>query len=379
MTSHKLTVALESRSYSVCIGSGLIAPVSAGEEGDTLLLPRLRGRSGVVVTNETIAPLYLEMVQGWLATAGYESRAVILPDGEASKNYETLQTLYRELFQAGLQRNGFICALGGGVIGDLAGFAAATYMRGVDLIQLPTTLLAQVDSAIGGKNGINLEFGKNLVGTTYQPRVVISEVDFLQSLPEREMRCGFGEVVKYGLLAGDDFISFLEMNRNEILARNPRSLVIMIHLCSRIKADYVERDEFDLLGVRAALNLGHTVGHALEKLTGFGELAHGEAVAIGLVCALKLSRRLGLLSESALERGLELIRHYGLPTRLPAAFASRDIISLMRRDKKSTGGGVPMVLLRSLGDPCLDKHVDPGLLSEVLDECREGGKAVAKN
>jgi 3-dehydroquinate synthase len=369
MTSHKVTVALDNRSYSVCIGSDLIRP-AADAGSDSLLLPRLRGKNGVVVSNETVAPLYLEMVQTWLAAAGYESTAVILPDGEAHKNFQTLQHLYQELFQAGLQRQGFICALGGGVIGDLAGYAAATYMRGIDLLQVPTTLLAQVDSAIGGKNGVNLEFGKNLVGTTYQPRVVISEVDFLSSLPEREMRCGFGEVVKYGLLAGDDFISFLEMNHNEILARNPRSLAIMIHSCSRIKADYIERDEFDLLGVRAALNLGHTVGHALEKLYDFEKLAHGEAVAIGLVCALKLSFRLELLSESALQRGLDLLSLYGLPMSIPAELEISDIISLMRRDKKSTGG-LSMVLLRGLGDPCLDNNLDPGLLREVLEECRE--------
>ncbi|MBN2810082.1 MAG: 3-dehydroquinate synthase [Deltaproteobacteria bacterium] len=365
MTSHKLTVALESRSYSIHIGSGLI---KAG--GDSLLLPRLRGHHGVVVTNTTIAPLYLRQVQEWLAAAGYESTAIILPDGEEFKNHEVLQRLYHEMFQAGVQRNGFVCALGGGVVGDLAGYAAATYMRGIDLIQVPTTVLAQVDSSIGGKNGVNLDVGKNLVGTTYQPRVVISDVDFIASLPEREFLCGLGEVVKYGLLAGADFISFLEMNRVEIAERKPRSLAIMTHSCSRIKADFVVRDEHDLLGVRAALNLGHTVAHALEKTYAYQKLGHGEAVAVGLVCALALSQTMKLLSEAAFQRALKLLDLYGLPMLVPADADPEILVNLMRRDKKA-GRGLSMVLLRGLGDPFLDENIDAGLLREIIDKCKK--------
>ena len=365
MTSHKLTVSLESRSYSIYIGSGL---TKVG--GDGLLLPRLRGNQGVVVTNTTIAPLHLRRVQEWLATAGYESTAIILPDGEEYKNHEVLQRLYQEIFKAGLQRNGFICALGGGVVGDLAGFAAATYMRGVDLIQLPTTILAQVDSAIGGKNGVNLEVGKNLVGTTYQPRVVISDVDFIATLPERECLCGLGEVVKYGLLAGDDFISFLEMNQADIMKRNPRSLAIMAHSCSRIKADYVVRDEYDLLGVRAVLNLGHTVGHALEKMYAYQDLAHGEAVAIGLVCALSLSVSMKLLAEAGFQRALQLLQLYDLPMLVPVEADPDELIDLMRRDKKA-GRGLSMILLRALGEPYLEENIDAGLLRETLERCKK--------
>lgn len=334
------------------------------------MIPRLRGNQGVVVTNTTIAPLYLRRVQEWLSGAGYESTAIVLPDGEEYKNLDVLRRLYQEIYKAGIQRNGFICALGGGVIGDLAGYAAATYMRGIDLIQLPTTILAQVDSAIGGKNGVNLEVGKNLVGTTYQPRVVISDVDFIDSLPERESLCGYGEVVKYGLLAGDDFISFLEMNQPEIVARNPRSLAIMTHSCSRIKADYVVRDEHDLLGVRAALNLGHTVAHALEKIDAYQKLGHGEAVAIGLVCALSLSLTMKLLSEPAFQRALKLLQLYGLPMQIPSPADPDEIIDLMRRDKKAASG-LAMVLLRGLGDPFLDDNVDLGLLRETLERCKQ--------
>ena len=365
MPSHKLTVSLESRSYSIYIGSGLI---KAG--ADTALLPQLRGKKGVVVTNTTIAPLYLERVQAWLAASGYESSAIIIADGEEYKSHAVLQDLYRQMFEAGLQRNSFICALGGGVVGDLAGYAAATYMRGIDLIQLPTTILAQVDSAIGGKNGVNLEFGKNLVGTTYQPRVVISDVDFIASLPERESLCGFGEVVKYGLLAGEDFISFLEMNHPEIIKQDPRSLASMILSCSRIKADYVVRDEYDLLGVRAVLNLGHTVGHALEKMYAYRQLAHGEAVAIGLVCALSLSVAMNLLAESGFQRALQLIQLYGLPMLVPADADVDELINLMRRDKKA-GRGLSMILLRGLGDPYLEENIDSGLLHEILEKCKQ--------
>ncbi|MCK5680066.1 3-dehydroquinate synthase [bacterium] len=365
MPFHKLTVSLESRSYPIHIGAGLTASKSAAQ-----IVPRLRGQHGVVVTNTTIAPLYLDRVQKWLRAAGYESTAIILPDGEKYKSHETLLSLYQNMFRAGLQRNSFVCALGGGVIGDLSGYAAATYMRGVDLLHIPTTILAQVDSAIGGKNGVNLEAGKNFIGTTYQPRVVISDVDFIETLSEREILGGLGEVIKYGLLAGDDFISFLEMNKSEILARDPRCLATMIHFCSRIKADYVVRDEYDRLGVRAALNLGHTVGHALEKLFDYQKFTHGEAVAIGLVASLVLAHDMNLLTEVALERSLQLLRAFGLPMQIPEAADVDEMIALMRRDKKAENG-LSMVLLKALGDPHLENDIDPVRLNRVLTKCKK--------
>ncbi|MCK5915336.1 MAG: 3-dehydroquinate synthase, partial [Deltaproteobacteria bacterium] len=364
MPFHKLTVSLESRSYPIHIGSGLTNTGSPAE-----LVPRLRGEHGVVITNTTVAPLYLKRVQNWLLRAGYTCSAIILPDGEEYKNHETLLGLYQDMFEAGLQRNSFVCALGGGVVGDLAGYAAATYMRGVDLLQIPTTILAQVDSAIGGKNGVNMEGGKNLVGTTYQPVAVISDVDFIATLPEREILSGLGEVLKYGLLAGDDFISFLEMNQTEILARDPRSLATMIHFCSRIKTDYVVRDEYDRLGVRAALNLGHTVGHALEKLFSYQRFTHGEAVAIGLVASLLLAHEMGLLSEAARDRSLRLLGLFGLPMQIPDTAEVDKIIELMRRDKKAEKS-LSMLLLHGLGDPHLENDIDPLTLCKVLQECK---------
>lgn len=365
MTFHKLTVALPARAYPIYIGSGLTETKSASE-----LIPILYGQQGVVVTNTTIAPLYLERVRKWLGDAGYMNTAIILPDGEEYKNHETLLHLYQEIFKVGLQRNSFICALGGGVIGDLAGYAAATYMRGVDFLQIPTTILAQVDSAIGGKNGVNMEGGKNLVGTTCQPRAVISDVDFLATLPEREIISGLGEILKYGLLAGDDFISFLEMNKSEIMARDPRSLATMIHFCSRIKADYVVRDEYDRLGVRAALNLGHTVGHALEKLFAYKQFTHGEAVAVGLTASLVLAHELKLLAEPALLRALKLLQDFKLPMLIPDEVAVDEVITLMRRDKKAEGD-LSMILLHGLGDPHLEKDIDPEVLAEVLEKCKK--------
>ncbi len=365
MPFHKLTVTLPARGYPIYIGSGLTETESASE-----LIPILYGQHGVVVTNTTVAPLYLERVQKWFNKAGYTTSAIILPDGEEYKNHETLLRLYEDIFNSGLQRNSFICALGGGVIGDIAGYAAATYMRGVDLLQIPTTILAQVDSAIGGKNGVNLESGKNLIGTTYQPRVVISDVDFIATLPEREIIGGLGEVLKYGLLAGDDFISFLEMNKHEILSRDSRSLATMIHFCSRVKSDYVIRDEYDRLGVRAALNLGHTVGHALEKLFAYKRFTHGEAVAIGLVASLLLAHDLNLLAESALLRALQLLKAFGLPMQIPDEVEVDKMIALMRRDKKAENG-LSMVLLHGLGDPHLEKDIDPLILAEVLEKCKK--------
>lgn len=364
MTFHKLTVSLQSRSYPIYIGSGLTSTGSAVE-----FVPILRGQNGVVVTNETIASLYLERVQKWLHDAGHTNTAIILPDGEEFKDNKTLIALYQNMFKIGLQRNSFVCALGGGVIGDLAGYAAATYMRGVDLIQIPTTILAQVDSAIGGKNGVNMEGGKNLVGTTCQPRVVISDVDFIKTLPEREIISGLGEVLKYGLLAGDDFISFLEMNKNEILARDPRSLATMIHFCSRIKADFVVRDEYDRLGVRASLNLGHTVAHALEKIYDYKQFTHGEAVAIGLVAALVFAQETKLLSDTASQRSMQLFSSFGLPMQIPEEVDVDNMIEIMHRDKKAEGS-LSMVLLHGLGDPHLEKNIDLIQLKNVLQKCK---------
>jgi 3-dehydroquinate synthase len=330
----------------------------------------MRGQHGVVVTNETIAPLYLEQVQKWLHDAGYTNSAIILPDGEEFKNHEILLGLYEDMFAAGLQRNSFVCALGGGVVGDLAGYAAATYMRGVDLLQIPTTILAQVDSSIGGKNGVNTDGGKNLVGTTCQPRVVISDVDFIKTLPEREILSGLGEVLKYGILAGDDFISFLEMNKNEILERDARSLATMIHFCSRIKADYVVRDEYDRLGVRAALNLGHTVGHALEKIYSYKQFTHGEAVAIGSVAALMFAHEANLLADTALQRALQLFSVFGLPMQIPEELDIDKMVAIMGRDKKAEDN-LSMVLLHGLGDPHLEKDIDLLQLKDVLQKCKQ--------
>jgi len=366
MTVHKLTVPLGAKSYPVIIGSGL----TSGEKSETYL-PHFKGLRGVVITNETVADLHLDRFLNLFAGTEYEVVPLIVADGEQYKNQETLFSLYQQMFDAGLQRDGFVCAFGGGVIGDLAGFAAATYMRGIDLIQVPTTLLAQVDSAIGGKNGINLPVGKNLIGSFYQPRVVLADVDFLETLPDDEFFSGMGEVLKYALIAGDDFVSFLEMNDQQILAKNPKILAGMLHLCCRIKADFVARDELEQLGVRAILNLGHTLGHALEKTSAYVGLKHGAAVAMGLVFAAHLSVEAGVLSTDDLKRILNLLHLFKMDLSVPAEIQGEKLLEVMARDKKTTAGVLKMVLLRNIGQPYLSGDITPDQILAALKKCQQ--------
>jgi 3-dehydroquinate synthase len=364
MTTHKLTVQLGPKSYPIVIGAGL----TATPEGK-VYIPHFRGKRGVVLTNTTVAGLHLERVKNLLAASGYGVQSIIIADGEEYKNADTMLALYQRMYELGLQRDSFICALGGGVIGDLAGFAAATYMRGIDLLHVPTTLLAQVDSAIGGKNGINLPMGKNLVGSFYQPRAVISDVDFLATLPAEEFICGLGEVVKYALIAGEDFVSFLEMNHRDIMEHNPKILSSMLHYCCRVKADFVARDELEQLGVRAILNLGHTVAHALETVSGYRGMKHGTAVAVGLVAAARVSRASGVLPANELQRIITLVELFQLPTTMPPGVDLETLVTVMARDKKVSADRLNMVLLRSIGQPFLQENVSRELLLGALQEC----------
>ncbi|MEA2110206.1 MAG: 3-dehydroquinate synthase [Pseudomonadota bacterium] len=363
---HKLTVSLGTKSYPVIIGSGLIRT----NEGK-VYLPHFKGRQGVIITNETVAGLHLDRLKDLFAGTEYKVTPIVIADGEQYKSQETLFSLYQQMYDAGLQRDGFVCAFGGGVIGDLAGFAAATYMRGIDLLQVPTTLLAQVDSAIGGKNGINLPVGKNLVGSFYQPRAVISDVDFLETLPEDEFFSGMGEVLKYALIAGDDFVTFLEMNYREILAHNPKILAGMLHLCSRIKADFVARDELEQLGVRAILNLGHTLGHALEKAYAYTGIKHGVAVAMGLVFTAYLSVETGSLSDDELQRILGLLQLFKMGLSVPAEVQGEELLEIMARDKKVAADSLKMVLLRNIGRPFLCTEISPDQMLAALEKCKQ--------
>ena len=365
MNIHKLSLQLETDNYPIIIGTGLTS-----KPGGEVHLPHFRSKTGVLITNEIVAALYLEQTQNFFRRAEYSVQPVVIPDGEQYKNREILFSLYEQMYDAGLQRDGFVCALGGGVIGDLAGFAASTYMRGLDLVHLPTTLLAQVDSAIGGKNGINLPMGKNLIGTFHQPRAVISDVDLLSSLPDEEFYSGLGEVVKYALIVGNDFVSFLEMNFQEIMAKVPKIIANMVHYCCRIKADFVARDEKEQLGVRAILNLGHTMAHALETAYAYQGMKHGLAVAKGLIFAAIVSVETGTLSENEFGKISQLLKLFDLDVSLPAEVDEEQLLTTIVRDKKMTTDSLNMILLRNIGQPFLFSKVSIEQLRNALKKWR---------
>jgi 3-dehydroquinate synthase len=351
-----LSVALGSRSYPIHIGAGLI-----GERA--LYAPHLHG-SAAVITNEVVAPLYLARVRSALEASGARVAQVLIEDGEQAKGWQTLDRVIDALLAARLGRDALIVALGGGVVGDLAGFAAAVYQRGVAYIQVPTTLLAQVDSSVGGKTAINHARGKNLVGAFHQPCAVITDVATLDTLPDRELRAGLAEVIKHGAALDAPFFDWLERNVEKILARDRAALVYAVRRSCELKAAIVAQDERES-GQRALLNLGHTFGHAIETATGFGPWLHGEAVAAGMVMAAGLSARAGLLASGDAQRIEALIARAGLPTRGPKLPPERwrELIAL---DKKSAAGRVRFVLLEAVGRATLQAGVEQRLVDEAI-------------
>ena len=300
-----------------------------------------------VVTNPTVADLYLGRVENALAQAGFPVVPIMIPDGEAHKTLATWTHVHDSLLAARLDRKSAVLALGGGVVGDVAGFAAATYQRGIAFIQVPTTLLSQVDSSVGGKTGVNHPLGKNMIGAFYQPKLVVIDTATLATLPERELRAGLAEVIKYGLIRDQDFFAWLERNMQALLARDPEALAHAIEVSCRHKAEVVANDETEQ-GERALLNLGHTFGHAIEAGLGYGTWLHGEAVAAGTVLAARLSARLGWLNESDVERIVNLFAAAGLPTQGPSLGADR-YLELMSHDKKVVSGKSRLILLRAIG------------------------------
>jgi len=358
MTARTLTVALGQRSYPIHIGAGLLGEAA-------LYRPALRGRQVLVVSNDTVAPLYLERVRA--ALEGLEVDSLQLADGEAYKTLTTLGTIYDRLLERAYARDCAIVALGGGVVGDIAGFAAATYQRGVDFIQVPTTLLAQVDSSVGGKTGVNHPLGKNMIGAFHQPRAVIADTATLSTLPERELRAGLAEVIKYGLLGDAEFFDWLEANMEALLARDGEALALAIHRSCADKARIVAADEREA-GQRALLNLGHTFGHAIETGVGYGRWLHGEAVAAGMCMAAELSHRLGWLEASSVERARALIERTGLPVAPPPGLGAAEMQRLMGRDKKVAGGRLRLVLLRGIGHALVTADFDAAALSAVLQD-----------
>lgn len=336
-----LTVALDARSYPIHIGAGLLARAD-------IVLERLKAPMVAIVSNDTVAPLYLEILSNALRGKGVRVTEIILPDGESHKDWQTLNRIYDALLDNRCERATTILALGGGVVGDLAGFAAATYQRGVPFMQMPTTLLAQVDSSVGGKTGINHPRGKNMIGAFHQPRLVLADTDTLDTLPERELRAGLAEVIKYGLIRDASFFEWLELNVGKLLARDSEALTFAIERSCANKAAVVAEDENEA-GVRALLNLGHTFGHAIEAGLGYGRWLHGEAVAAGTVMAAELSRRLGWLSDSDCARIAALLERTGLPTAGPALGADR-YLDLMALDKKVEAGKLRLILLKRIGE-----------------------------
>ena len=362
-TVQTLTVALGERSYPIHIGPGLLGQAA-------LITPHLAQPRVVIVTNTTVGPLYLDRLRGVLEAAGVQTLPIVLPDGEQYKNWETLNRIFDTLLEHRAERKTTLIALGGGVIGDLTGFAAATYQRGVPFIQVPTTLLAQVDSSVGGKTGINHPLGKNMIGAFWQPRVVLADTDTLNTLPDRELSAGLAEVIKYGLIRDLPFLEWLEANIERLLARDAQALTYAIYQSCRNKAEVVAADERER-GQRALLNLGHTFGHAIEAGMGYGNWLHGEAVAAGTLLAADLSRRMGLISADDVVRIADLFRRAKLPTHAPA-LGVETYLAHMGVDKKVEGGRLRFVLLRRLGEAFVTAEVPEALLQAMLSEGTTG-------
>jgi 3-dehydroquinate synthase len=357
MRNLTLNVDLEGRGYPITIGAGLLGDAS-------LILPYLTSGRAVIVTNEAVANLYLEGFEGSLRGAGIDVLTISLPDGERYKTWETLNSIFDAMLAERCDRLTTVIALGGGVIGDMAGFAAATYQRGVSYIQIPTTLLAQVDSSVGGKTAINHPLGKNMIGAFYQPRLVLSDLSTLSTLPRRELSAGLAEVVKYGAIMDADFFSWLEENMERLMARDLDALGYAVERSCKSKADIVAADEREV-GRRALLNFGHTFGHAIEAGLGFGTWLHGEAVAAGMLLAARLSVRQGDLSEIDASRLADVLTRAGLPIRPPALGVQR-YLELMGYDKKVQDGKLRLILLRSIGEAYLTADFSSDHLSQVL-------------
>jgi len=352
-----LELDLGERSYPIFIGTGLLGRAE-------LLRPYIKGQRVLIVTNEIVAPLYLELLKKGLSDV--ECDVIVLPDGEHTKTLETLSLIYDQLMEQRHERSTTLIALGGGVVGDITGFAAATYLRGVNFIQIPTTLLSQVDSSVGGKTGVNHPLGKNMIGAFYQPQCVLADTDVLASLPKRELQAGLAEVIKYGLIDNLQFFEWLEEHIETLLEGDKDLLAEAVRVSCTDKARIVAADEKEG-GVRALLNLGHTFGHAIENGMGYGVWLHGEAVATGMVMAADLSARLQYISWEEAARAKALIVRAGLPVVPPEGLSVEDFLKLMSFDKKVQGGKVRFVLMREFGHTVLESDFDTRLLEQTLE------------
>jgi 3-dehydroquinate synthase len=355
-----VNVSLGKRSYNIFIGKGLI-----GQLGSECVKLKVGSRCAII-SDRNVAPHYAKAVQSSLARAGFDSILITVPPGETAKSLKSVEFCYDRLAKHRLERKSFIVALGGGVVGDLAGFVAATYLRGIPFVQVPTTLLAQVDSSVGGKVGVNLKAGKNLVGAFYQPRLVLCDLDTLRSLPGREYRAGLAEVIKYGIIYDASLFRRLERDLPKLLKRNPKTLANVVARCCRIKADVVSQDETES-GLRAILNFGHTIGHALEAISGYGKYLHGEAISIGQVAAARLSAVQSGLPESDAARITTIFQRAGLPTRVRLNSQQiKKLSAAMKLDKKVSGGEIKFVLAKKIGKVEFGQKVPLALVRETL-------------
>ena len=354
---HTIEIDLGTRAYPINIGRGLL------EDADYFNQP-LRGGRIAIVTDETVAPLYLNRLRTTLARTNITE--IVLPTGEEHKTLATFERICTQLLEANMNRNAILIALGGGVVGDITGFVAASYQRGIDFIQVPTTLLAQVDSSVGGKTGINHVLGKNMIGAFYQPRAVISDLNVLDSLPARHFSAGIAEIIKYGLILDQEFFAWLEHNMEALMAHDDAALTHAIVRSCEIKAQVVAQDELESSGHRMLLNLGHTFGHAIETAMGYGHWLHGEAVGCGMLLAATLSRDLGHLEDDEVQRIAALLERAALPREIPPELKADEMLDLIARDKKNINGKCRLVLLKKIGNAFVESAVTPQQLSEFL-------------
>ncbi|MBT3308152.1 MAG: 3-dehydroquinate synthase [Gammaproteobacteria bacterium] len=358
---HTLNVDLGERSYPIHIGSNLLGDPQWVSE-------HVHGTQVMIVTNETIAPLYLEQTRK--AFEGFQVETVILPDGEQYKNLEVWNQIFDALLSKRFDRKCTLVALGGGVIGDITGYAAASYQRGVHFIQIPTTLLAQVDSSVGGKTGVNHPLGKNMIGAFHQPQCVLADTSTLNTLDDRQLSAGIAEVVKYGLIRDPDFFSWLEQNMAQLIERDPTALAYAVQRSCENKAEVVAADELEA-GQRALLNSGHTFGHAIEAGMGYGAWLHGEAVAAGMMMASDLSMREGWIEASDVERLQKLLQQANLPVAGPPDLSAERYLDIMSVDKKAEAGQIRFVLQKAIGDAIVTDQFSPQKLQETLSHCRQ--------
>jgi 3-dehydroquinate synthase len=355
----KIRVELAERSYDIAVGSNIMEGV-----GERLLLFSLSPKISLI-SNPTVFALYGERVTDSIKKAGFDLNTIILPDGEEYKDIIQVQHIYDELLKQKLDRSSGLIALGGGVIGDITGFAASTYMRGISYIQVPTTLLAQVDSSVGGKTGVNHRLGKNMIGTFWQPGLVWIDIGTLKSLPKRQLLAGLAEVIKYGVIYDRELFVFLELNRGKILNLDNGAIMHIIKRSCEIKADIVSKDEREG-GLRAVLNYGHTIGHAIETVTGYTRYLHGEGVAIGMYLEARLSQLLGLVDQDQVLRIKTLLESYGLPSALPDDIDKNNVLLSMQLDKKTVAGKLKFILPETIGKARIEKKIPEKVVMETL-------------